>query len=156
MGLFDFLRKQRVFGTETFDKFYELLCHGADAEIALHIYRRELLTLGEIRASVNVVTFHCRAPAKDSKLIEKERRLSSNGKFVLLIVVGSWVPDEEDNFVPLIVSLESKRLEIAGIVLPFDGLMMKNLGAAASQIGELSAAWVARKIAIGSPKATNL
>ena len=63
--------------------------------------------------------------------------LSPDATFVLLMVVGSWVEDSEDNLVPLIVSLESRRIEIAGIVLPFDGLMMKNLGPAASQIGTL-------------------
>ena len=101
MGLFDFLRTKSVFDADTFDKFCELLSHGADAEIVSHIYRRDLLTPGEIRTAVNGVTFHCRAPAKSNKLIEKERRLSSNGKFVSLIVVGSWVSDDEDNFVSI-------------------------------------------------------
>jgi hypothetical protein len=157
MGLFDFLRTRGAFGGDAFEAFYEILCHGADAEIASHIYRRDLLTSGEVQSAVNGVTFHCRAPNRDGRLSEKERVLSPDATFILLMVVGSWVEDSEDNLVPLIVNVGSRRIEIAGIVLPFDGLMMKNLGSAASQIGNLSATWVARKIANDkSPKATDL
>ncbi len=157
MGLIDFLQRPSAFGTEAFEAFYEILCHGGDAEIASLIYRRHLLSPAEIRSSVNAIAFHCRALNKDGRLIEKERVLSPNATFVLLMVVGSWAEDNEDNLVPLIVSLVSRRIEIAGIVLPFDGLMMKNLGSAGSQIGNLSAFWVARKIANDmSPKTTDL
>ncbi len=147
MGLFDFWKSKRANAMpDSFDDFYDALAHGSDGEINSFIYRGEILSDGERQACVNGITFHCRAPNEDGRLIEKSRQLSSSGEFILLIVVASWQDDVEDNFVPLIVTAQNGQVKIAGIVLPFDGLMTKLKGNVCSQIGELSAAWVIRKI----------
>ncbi len=131
---------------DSFEDFYDALAHGSDAEIGSLIYRGELLTDVGRECCVNGVNFHCRAPNEDGHLLEKSRQFSSSGEFILLIVVASWQDDVEDNFVPLIVTPQNGQVKIAGIVLPFDGLMTKLKGDVCSQIGELSAAWVIRKI----------
>lgn len=131
---------------DSFDDFYDTLAHGSDVEISSLIYRSDILTYDEKQCSVNGINFHCRAPYDDGHLIEKSRLYSSSGEFILLIVVASWQDDIEDNFVPLIVTSHSGQAKIAGIVLPFDALMTKLKGDDCSQIGELSAAWVIRKI----------
>lgn len=131
---------------DSFDNFYHLLAHGSDEEIGSLVYSHDLLSTGELQTCVTGITFHCRAPNEECKLIEKARQHSSSGEFVLLIVVASWKQDTEDNFVPLIVGTQDGKTKIAGIVLPFDALMTKLKGDVCSQIGELSAAWIVRKM----------
>jgi len=126
--------------------FYTTLANGADDEIASLIYRRDLLSPGELQCCVNGVTHHCRAQSEDGRILERHRQFSSSEEFALLIVVPSWMEDVEDNYVPLIVDISTEQISIAGIVLPFDGLMTNLRGPVCAQIGELSAAWIIRKI----------
>lgn len=147
MGFFDlFISEHLNAMPESFEDFYQTLAHGSDTAISALIYHAEILDEGERQACVNVLNFHCRAPNKDGRLIKKSRQPSSSGEFVLLIVVASWKDDIEANFTPLIVTPKNGQVKIAGVVLPFSGLMAKLKGDVCSQIGELSAAWIIRKL----------
>ncbi len=151
MRFFDFFKARNSnLLSEPMTDFYDLLTKGNEVEIGERIYQRDLLSNDAVLACVNGVTYHCRAPNPNGRLMEKGREVSSNGQFLLLILTASWAPDKEDDLIPLIVTTGKKGVEIAGIVLPFDDLMPKLKGDVCSQIGELSAKWIVRKIRANS------
>ncbi len=62
----------------------------------------------------------------------------------MLIVLPSWKPDAESNYVPLIVKPHGDQFVVAGVMMPFNDLM-PFLDEGDANIGELTAEWIAIK-----------
>lgn len=121
---------------------YNVLAHGTDAEIDGTIYRQDRMSPNATRVCTGILTYHFRAPTEDGHLIEKA--IVTSGAFSMLIVLPSWKPDTESNYVPIIVKNADHDFAIAGVMMPFNDLM-PHLDDGDASICELTAEWIVRK-----------
>lgn len=121
---------------------YNILAHGTDADIDGYIYRNDEMSPSATSVCTGVLTHHFRAPSQDAQLIEKA--IVTNGCFSMLIVLPSWKPDSESNYIPLIVKDLDGNCAIAGVMMPFNDLA-PHLDEDDEDIGKLTAEWIVRK-----------
>lgn len=124
------------------ESLYAILAHGSDDEIDEVIYRSNEMTPSATRVCTQTLTHHFRALNEHDKLLEKA--VSTSGDFSLLIVLPTWKPDTESNYLPIIVRPHANGLVVAGVMMPFNDLM-PYLDEGDSDIAHLTIEWIVRK-----------